>query len=43
MENSTTDTKDDSVMKNIVIIGAGYGGLTASASLGKIIKKTSIL
>jgi len=38
-EITSTDSKDDSIMKNIVIIGAGYGGLTAALRLERLLKK----
>ncbi len=38
-EITSSDSKDDSIMKNIVIIGSGYGGLTAALRLERLLKK----
>mgnify|MGYP002076040708 FL=1 len=38
-EIKSTDLNDDTILKNIVVIGAGYGGLTASLRLAKLLRK----
>lgn len=39
MEKNVTNVDDDSNEKNIVIIGAGYGGLTSALRLERLFKK----
>ncbi|GAB4291887.1 MAG: NAD(P)/FAD-dependent oxidoreductase [Ignavibacteriaceae bacterium] len=38
-EIKSTDLNEDPIVKNIVVIGAGYGGLTASLRLARLLKK----
>lgn len=38
-EIKSTDLNDDTILKNIVVIGAGYGGLTASLRLARLLRK----
>lgn len=38
-KNKPTDVMDEPVIKNIVVIGAGYGGLTASLRLARLLRK----
>lgn len=38
-EINTNDFGDDSIIKNIVVIGAGYGGLTAALRLERLLRK----
>jgi NADH dehydrogenase FAD-containing subunit len=39
MNNPTTGLFEDSGSKNIIVIGAGYGGLTAALRLERLLKK----
>ena len=41
MNNLTTELFVDSGSKNIIVVGAGYGGLTAALRLERLLKKES--